>query len=116
MTNEAMRVKIARTLGWTHIGGFSPETVELSGCAPDANELTIVPNFPEDLNACYEMEAFITTDMRSDYLKHLADITSKDAPFNWRGFAFVHATAPQRCEAFLRTMGLWRTNELRGTN
>lgn len=73
------------------------------------------------LDACAEMEAvLITTGRWIEYVKNLARVAKADT---WENFcrwtygdedAFLHgmipvirATAPQRCEAFLRTLGKW---------
>lgn len=73
------------------------------------------PDYFNCLNACAEMEATLDNepvDVQSlyyDYLSLAAGWKSKtleDA--KWESTWNTHrATAPQRCEAFLRTKGLW---------
>ena len=74
-----------------------------------------VQNYYSDLNACAEMEKTLDNgpvDIQSlyyDYLSLAAGWKSKtleDA--KWESTWNTHrATAPQRCEAFLKTKGLW---------
>jgi hypothetical protein len=65
-----------------------------------------VPNYHADLNAMHEAEKVLTS---GDH---------KRLYFDWLGrLAYLGATtrecatAPQRCEAFLRTLGLWEDGE-----
>mgnify|MGYP003649117290 CR=1 FL=1 len=53
-----------------------------------------------DLNACHEMEKTLTDEQQGYYWDHLKDMTDE-------GFNQLHATASEKCEAFLRTLGLW---------
>ena len=62
---------------------------------------TNVPNYPGDLNACHEMEkALSTAQLQREYADILDD-----------GNGGHFATAAQRSEAFLRTLGLWEEEE-----
>lgn len=56
-----------------------------------------IPNYPEDLDACHEMEKAIKTQNEfSAYVGYLIVITGDQLP--------VSASAAQRCEAFCRVM------------
>lgn len=57
------------------------------------------PDYLNDLNACHEMEKALSLDQKIQYDKHLAE--HPDVGFTWG------ATAAQRAEAFLRTIGKW---------
>jgi len=65
------------------------------------------PNFATDLNAMHEAEKVLTKDQNS-YLTTLAGLVEVD---HLRGldadWPWVCATARQRAEAFLRTIGKW---------
>ena len=61
------------------------------------------PNYPGDLNACHEMEEALTDDQGILYGSILAHIRTRFTESKW----MWHATAPQRCEAFLKTIGKW---------
>jgi hypothetical protein len=63
-----------------------------------------LPNYHGSLDACAEMEATLTEDEWKDYCIPLG---GRDT--NWTGAKkLLSAKAPQRCEAFLRTKGLWK--------
>jgi len=67
-----------------------------------------VPSYTTDLNAMHEAEEMLT-DKRTDYsravwkLCHLPETRSE-----WVDFYLIHASAPRRAEAFLRTVGKWK--------
>lgn len=68
-----------------------------------------VPNYLSDLNSCAEMERVLNEDQAVLYRHRLAmNSDGGNAPFLTVEAALCHATAPQRCEAFLRVMGLWQ--------
>lgn len=81
MTDEELRIKVAELLG------VMPPSVACYG-------MSEVPNYPADLNACHEMEKALLGDNWHDY----AALLKSTAQFRW------HATARQRCEAFVATM------------
>ena len=60
--------------------------------------LGAIPNYAADLNACAEFEKTLTDEDKITYLRFL-----NKGDFSYRRLAF--ATAIQRCEAFLRTIG-----------
>ena len=59
-----------------------------------------VPDYLNDLNACHEAEKVLTDEQTSAYITTLCLEVQPEPMLH-------HATAPQRCEAFLRVMGLW---------
>lgn len=73
-----------------------------------------LPDYLGDLNACHEMEKVLTMEQREIYYVKLGNIAAHHTPFDYYCDWGVHyayetavATAPQRCEAFLRTLNLW---------
>jgi hypothetical protein len=91
MTNERINVAIAEACGWKPdkrgLGWLNP-----NGC------YTETPNYCADLNAMNEAEWSLT----DDQLWRMArEIERNDEQWYFR------ATARQRAEAFLRTLGLW---------
>jgi hypothetical protein len=70
-----------------------------------------IPNYCTDLNAMALVEAALTGDQRANYYTtHLPDVTCCDLD-GWIHLQFpkiVSATARQRAEAFLRTIGKWK--------
>lgn len=92
LTNEQVRVIIATRLGWTEVQIFPG--VGVKGRDPKTGTPEHVPNYPQDLNACAEMEAtleqpeWIEYDALLDYINMMRKAS---------------ATARQRCDAFLLT-------------
>ncbi len=66
------------------------------------------PNYPNNLNACADIEKGLTPEQAGAYVSELARMIGK-IETRTREFhvAYVCATATQRCEAFLRTLNLW---------
>jgi hypothetical protein len=86
----------------------------------DANGNTIsrgIPNYYGDLNAIHEAEKIfhgMDYQFKNKYAGTLASILEaevlKSDPNcipDVVGFEWIHATAPQRCEAFLKAIGKW---------
>lgn len=87
MTPEQQRIAIAQACGWT-------DTPIVGGKYGQAD----VPDYLEDLNAMHEAEKVLTHEQFDDYYVRLCIKIAR--PY--------HATAAQRAEAFLRTLGLWK--------
>jgi hypothetical protein len=112
MTVESQRIAIAEACGWKDIKDTNHEDVDiesrsiiywsgLTGVPPEfihyENRIKI-PDYLNDLNAMHEAEKVL------DYnqLREMEDSVS----FQFAVYPF-HATANQRAEAFLRTIGKW---------
>ena len=61
-----------------------------------------IPAYPQDLNACHEMEKVLTLDQWNKYASLIGRHDYRE---------LLHATAPQRAEAFLKTIGKWVEDE-----
>lgn len=106
MSPEAQRIAIAKALGYTQ------EEPWLDGrdCWSHKNHpphvgFDVIPDYLNDLNACREFEIWLLKnhpDLRAVYRRILIECVGSDGLY-WM------ATAPQRCEAFLRTIGKWVT-------
>jgi hypothetical protein len=108
MTDEQINAAIAEACGWTDIRreltvGYStnhlwwaypPMKTEQGG-----NAYQYLPNYCGDLNAIHEAEKVLMVDQIAKYFWLLCDFSGKNNPFM--------ATARQRAEAFLRTLGKW---------
>jgi hypothetical protein len=118
MTNEHIRIKVAEACGWKQIpkGKFYSGKWH-AGDMWDFKDLP--PDFPNDLDACAEMEKTLLNAERRVYIRHLNEIHPLK-PFKFIDmelkdfvdvemdiYMLVSATALQRCEAFLRVKGLW---------
>jgi hypothetical protein len=104
MTPEAQRIAIAEACGWS---GMSLGSVV--GFTPKKKLATVIPDFLNDLNAMHEAEKVLTYEQWSRYVDYLIDGEDSTAPY--RGYEAIHATAAQRAEAFLRTIGKWRVGD-----
>jgi len=63
-----------------------------------------IPNFCADLNAMHQAEKNLVGGISAEYAEHLLEVTGR----NWSDdIQFFCATARQRAEAFLRTLGKW---------
>lgn len=111
MTPAAQNIAIAESLGWKLHGHYWKCPNYKKGDA-----LRMLPNYLNDLNACHEFEQTLTDKEYVKFSSGLDDIVTRDAfaagtkpPFGLPATMLRHysATAPQRCEAYLRTKGLW---------
>ena len=97
MTPEQINIAIAEACGWKphySMDGFGEHPVY----AP--HHMQRLPNYTTDLNAMHEAEKSEAVCRKLfDYCTLLQSITG--------GELFFHATAAQRAEAFLKTIGKW---------
>lgn len=136
MTPEQMRIAVAEACGWTELRQSKPwefsddpdNRVVLCGYwpAPQGGGVSAaIHNYPADLNACAEMVAALSGDEREKFAFYLAYqkyAWFKESPEDYTSLEYVgyieqhalsafvtqNATAPERCEAFLRVKGLWK--------
>lgn len=111
MTDQEINVAIHKARGLPIMtDGWVPtyNDPDNRGMAPEAEPLPI-PDYCRDLNAMHEAEQALANmnildrvDLRPDYTNMLWFISAKDG-----GYPLM-ATALQRAEAFLRTIGKWR--------
>ena len=94
MNPEQQRVAIAEACGKWH-SGWPHEYMN------QADRLRHIPNYLNDLNAMHEAEKLLVRLQWVSYLRRLQTLC--DESVTWP----IHATAPQRAEAFLRTIGKW---------
>lgn len=118
MAPEAQRVAIAEACGWTEIDRYIDQQRVSSGIWKGRNpkypngKIQDLSDYLNDLNAMHEAEKVLgMTDLTprdksvygsngSNYRKYLCAIAGN--------IGSIHATAAQRAEAFLRTLGLWK--------
>lgn len=99
MSDEQINAAIAKACGWTEIGECENGGFRMRGFPPDKYEAhrKPIPNYCTDLNAMHEAEKTLRNGEWDTYVDLLAD--------TW--IQVAHATARQRAEAFLRTIGKW---------
>ena len=104
MTPEQQRIAIAEACGWT-VTHWKVNPFDVIA-TKDGTEYLLkhLPNYPFDLNAMHEAEKVLTWKNQGDYAAALG--RSYDG-----SFPHVTATASQRAEAFLRTIGKWEESK-----
>ena len=105
MNKEQQRIKIAEACGWTEISercmwGLPPNATD------DGSEdcLRHFPKYESDLNAMHEAEKVLLT---KDGFCGCWETYSNILTASMGCTDIFHATAAQRAEAFLKTLGLW---------
>jgi hypothetical protein len=107
MTTEEQRIAIAEVCGYTNVrydyaNGSDTFKSWLANHPRFAGNG--IPDYLNDLNAMHEAEETLTVDQLESYREVLSDLLNDDCRM---GLA-INATAAQRAEAFLRTIGKWR--------
>ncbi len=119
MKKDKQRILIARACGYTDVRKEQWEHVDI-----DAREVAYgidvmgykdgrrvhVPHYTESLDAMHEAEEILTEGMFDDYSSYLMELMYEENMANEPEFRLVraiHATANQKAEAFLKTIGLW---------
>ena len=97
MTPEQQRIAIAVACR----GVF----VDDSWHYPNGAKAIITPDYLNDLNAMHEAEKKLTLKQQMLYQGMIGKVTGNKCPAL---FGQIHATATQRAEAFLRTIGKWK--------
>ena len=99
MSDEQINIAIAEARGWEPLpeGHFHPD-----------NPLgQTMPNYCNDLNAMREAEKMLTEHQWGEYERVLRLVCDGCSYYEGAGKELLHATAAQRAEAFLRTLGKW---------
>lgn len=108
MSDREINIAIAEACGWKdlEIEDFSEYGVPVFMLMGSNNTGTRLapPDYCNDLNAMHEAEKVLLSEFGNlaPYNKHLAYATCAS------GEPRYHATARQRAEAFLRTIGKWK--------
>lgn len=120
MTPEQQRIAIAEACGWKlKSNGLSPmwswqnesliHRIKWVAHKVMASQ-GVLPDYLNDLNAMHEAEKVLTPDTRPEYLCQLFDAATRGRSGLYpvdENYLSHHATASQRAEAFLRTIGKW---------
>ena len=119
MHTHKQQIAIAVACGWhKHDCGDNlcwKSGTELMGITCRVYDL---PDYLNDLDAMHEAEKVLTEAQRKSYAANLYKVVFQVGQYEAETFvdirfAFIlsQATATQRAEAFLRTLGLWEENE-----
>ena len=106
MTPDQQQIDIAIACGWTEIDGLSAKGL-MGRPSGKICSFDYLPDYLADLNACHEMEKVLTDKGVNAWWAYVANI-NRNNPRPFGSETAVHATAAQRAEAFLRTLGLWQ--------
>lgn len=108
MTNEEIRIAVAEACGivafehkdgsglWSARSAGGVYYQYKGGIDKEHCQRVCFPNYPEDLNACADFVNHMTEYQRGDF---------EDLLYDNGGY---HATALQRCTAFMKVKGLWK--------
>lgn len=104
MTDEQINTAIAEACGWKFDQGYRwKDSNGLSAFAWD------IPDYCTDLNAMHEVEKVLTIRQEKNYFANLTEIVGDLIWYRTVGKTY-RATARERAEAFLRALGLWKTD------
>lgn len=120
MSDHEINVAVAEAIGmrvyeeedgsglWSatgRLGGFRV------GLNKDHAEKVCYPHFCGDLNAMHEAEKSLTQEQLATYSAFVGVLAISHLPMSravLMDFKMIHASARQRAEAFLRTVGKWK--------
>lgn len=105
MTDEQIRVKIAKLVGYQDLQSSGYDT--LIGLCPVRDVSRQVPDYPHSLDACLEFESKLTREERWNYTDEVHAIWARSNYAMADGGA-IFSPAIVRCEAFLRMKGEWK--------
>lgn len=112
MNQQEQREAIAEAYGWQYLSDYCYEHASFMGSkaygegwkSPKTGKVyEEVPNYLKDLNAMHEVESSLNNNQKWDYLARLHEIMG-----TYHTAELVFATAAQRAEAFLKTIGKWK--------
>ena len=123
MTPDKQRTAIAEACGYSAVSFDDRQHVDIDGRSilmwtqwmGEKHGVRIqVPAYVNDLNAMHEAEKVLTPETRPEYLCQLFDAATQGFcglyPAD-ENYLTHHATAAQRAEAFLRTLGKWEASK-----
>ena len=120
MTPEKQRSEIAKLCGWrlqNHVPTECEESAIMCWIRPKNDEWhpEQLPDYLNDLNACYEFTAHMTYDQQVEFAEILHSIVLENPYKAWwnptahETFQLLDASAAQRCEAFLKVFNKWES-------
>lgn len=112
MNEQEQRIAIAEACGWS---GCTDPMCEWRKADhlhkardvgfPESFSTKRYPDYLHDLNAMHEAEGILSPADQMDFSYHLKELA---CPITGEDWMAIHATAAQRAEAFLRTIGKWK--------
>ena len=112
MNPEQQRIAIAEACGWKETEAWLDGRRCFERADSNAGwDFDSLPDYLHDLNAMHDAEKVLTHDQMIDYSRHVGKLVTTHLPASraaWMDFRLINATAAQRAEAFLRTIGKWK--------
>jgi hypothetical protein len=115
MSDEQINIAIAEACGWTKCEHVA--SINLTKGIPPANNppkygtyengMAQLPDYLNDLNAMHSAEKALTEHQWDEYERVLRLVCDGCSYYEGAGKELLNATAAQRAEAFLRTLGKW---------
>ena len=118
MTPEQQRIAIAEFCGWGYRRALNTGT--FAWFSPTGSRETFwfwdsptpcpdgLPNYLNDLNAMHEAEEELDKFQGRHFQERLFKLVNHSDTLHCLNFLAIHATAAQRAEALLRTIGKWK--------
>jgi hypothetical protein len=107
---DRINIAIAEACGWTDAEIIGKENPTPFGIMPnernEGDNYRLIPNYCNDLNAMHEAEGFLGPKDYQSFRWILWGLVKRPLVTEWFR-AQLSATARQRAEAFLRTIGKW---------
>jgi len=105
MNTEKQRIAIAEACGWREISDW--KAAGINGQHPTEPWTEVIPDYLNDLNAMHEAEkVFLKMETLCFWETYSNRLTTSLGCLD-----IFHATATQRAEAFLRTIGKWEDDK-----
>lgn len=98
LTNTEINQRIAEACGWKRVSKWRWEK--------DGKHCKVIPQYTHNLNAMHEAEMMLPEDKRKSlFYSGITMIVGGNEPWCYRNA--YYASARQRAEAFLKTIGRW---------
>jgi len=111
MTPDEINKRIALFCKWKQLSSYFGG-VEGLWEDPNGKQQSTIPNYYGDLNTMHDAEKTLDEKQERDFVfRLLIKLVDGSTITLGEHFTMVHATAPQRAEAFLRTIGQWDESE-----
>jgi hypothetical protein len=107
MSPDKQNIAIAEACGWTVINNTLCHVTPDRNGEPEIEPIARLPDYLNDLNAMHEAEKVLEINQWGHYKENL---TVCAAPSGFPSH-YWHATATQRAEAFLKTVGKWEDDK-----
>lgn len=108
MTPEKQRIAIAEACGWKPITDTKIHHEIRRACwLSPGNNMLPLPDYLNSLDAMHEAEKSLTEKQQEIYFYELYTVIDLSIEKLDIEFFQIHATAAQRAEAFLKTIGKW---------